>query len=143
MICYFLKYLTQSLNNVIVLVKKLSKNLLKGEQKMSQIEVDQITVNGKTYYANKITTEVSGDYKIVILQRGWIMVGKLERNGYDCKLHNASVIRSWGTTKGLGELVNGPLSATKLDKCHGVVEFDYLTLVASLCIDVDKWKNSL
>lgn len=26
-------------------------------------------------------TEYKGDYKIIVLQRGWVMVGKLERNG--------------------------------------------------------------
>ena len=31
--------------------------------------------------------------KIVILQRGWCMVGKFERDGSDCKLRDAAVIR--------------------------------------------------
>ena len=48
--------------------------------------------------------EPCGEIKIVILQRGWVMVGRLERDGNDCKLHNASVIRIWGTTKGIGQI---------------------------------------
>ena len=92
-----------------------------------------------TEYA-PITTE--GDVKIVILQRGWIMVGRFERKGSDCKLYNASVIRSWGTTKGLGELAEGgPTSSTKLDPCHGVVEFDYLTVVATISCKEKSWKE--
>lgn len=86
--------------------------------------------------------EYKGDIKIVILQRGWIVVGRMERTDTVCKLHNASVIRTWGTTNGLGELAeNGKLSGTKLDKCYGVVEFDWLTVVATIAVNEDKWTD--
>ncbi len=89
-------------------------------------------------------TTITGNIKIVILQRGWVMVGYFERNGNDCKLSKASVIRSWGTTKGLGEIaLGGPNSSTKLDKCHGLVEFDYLTVVAQVACEESKWKTAL
>ena len=91
-----------------------------------------------------IAEQPKGNIKIVILQRGWTMVGRFERNGSDCKLHNASVIRSWGTTKGLGEIAQGgPTSNTKLDKCGGLVEFDYLTVVATLSCQENKWEKEL
>ena len=109
-------------------------------------EVDVVTINGVKYQrADSITEpEIKGDIKIVILQRGWVMVGRFERNGSECKLHNASVIRSWGTTKGLGEIAKGgPTSNTKLDKCYGVVEFDYLTVVASVACQEEKWSKEL
>ena len=86
----------------------------------------------------------SGDLKIVVLQRGWVMVGRLERNGSECKLHNASVIRCWGTTKGLGEIAQeGPKSSTKLDKCGGTVEFDYLTVVCAITCKESVWASVL
>lgn len=106
-------------------------------------KVKEVEINGETYVKKGSNQEITGDTKIVILQRGWIMVGVFERKGSECKLHNASVIRSWGTSKGLGELSNGPLSGTKLDKCNGVVEFDYLTVCASISVCEDKWKNAL
>ena len=107
-------------------------------------EIETITINGKTYYSQKSGVEHQGEYKIMILQRGWVMVGKLERNGSECKLHNASVIRSCGTSKGLGEIATeGPKSGTKLDKCGGLVEFDYLTVVASIAINEAAWKTHL
>jgi hypothetical protein len=88
--------------------------------------------------------ETQGNTKIVILQRGWCMVGRFERNGSDCKLHNASVIRSWGTTKGLGEIAkDGPTSNTKLDPTNGLVEFDYLTVIASISCEDSKWEKYL
>jgi hypothetical protein len=108
-------------------------------------EVEKISINGVAYVREDSVSkeEVKGDIKIVILQRGWIMVGRFEREGNDCKLHNASVIRSWGTTKGLGELALGITISTKLDKCNGLVQFDYLTVVAMVDCKEDKWADVL
>lgn len=108
--------------------------------------VNEISINGTAYVpkSSVIKQDYEGDIKIVILQRGWIMVGRFERNESDCKLHNASVIRTWGTTKGLGEIAeSGPLSGTKLDKCNGLVCFDYLTVVATVDCRGEKWQNVL
>lgn len=104
-----------------------------------------ITINGIKYIPEgSEQKQFEGDIKIIVLQRGWVMVGKLERNGSECKLHNASVIRCWGTTKGLGELASdGPKSSTKIDKCNGLVEFDYLTVVCSITCKESVWKNAL
>ena len=103
--------------------------------------INELEVNGVKYIRkNSVNTqEFTGDIKIVVLQRGWVYVGRFERNGNDCKLHNASCIRVWGTTKGLQELVNGVTTATKLDKCEGVVEFDYLTVVHTITVNSKKW----
>ena len=85
-----------------------------------------------------------GSIKIIILQRGWCMVGRFERDGSNCKLRDAAVIRQWGTTKGLGQIAEGgPTDLTKLDKCHGVVEFDYLTVVATIDCEEGVWENVL
>jgi len=91
-----------------------------------------------------ITVEFKGETKIVVLQRGWVVIGKMEREGSQCKLHKASVIRSWGTSKGLGELaLEGPKSSTKLDPCNGLVEFDYLTVVLTISVNEEIWANHL
>lgn len=108
--------------------------------------IKEIEINGIKYVEKSSVqnTEYSGNVKIVVLQRGWVMVGKLEKNGSECKLHNASVIRNWGTTKGLGEIaINGPTTLTKLDKCGGEVEFDYLTVVCAISCNEDKWTSIL
>ena len=103
----------------------------------------EITVDGVKYYSAK-PKENDSKIKIVILQRGWCIVGRLTRKGSDCQLSDASVIRSWGTTKGLGEIAEGgPTSTTKLDKCNGVVEFDYLTVVAAISCNEKSWENKL
>ena len=105
-----------------------------------EIELNGIKYVPKSTVKNSI---VKGDIKIVVLQRGWIYVGKFQRKGNDCQLHNASCIRTWGTTKGLQELVNGVTSSTKLDKCDGVVEFDWLTVVHTITVNQAKWEGLL
>ena len=100
----------------------------------------EIKIDGVTYQP----IEQTGDIKIVILQRGWVMVGRFKRDGNDCQLSQASVIRKWGTTKGLGEIAGkGPSNDTILDKCYGIVQFDYLTVVAMISVEESKWASKL
>lgn len=102
-----------------------------------------ITVDGVKYYSDK-PKQSDGKIKIVILQRGWAIVGRFERKDSECKLSDASVIRTWGTTKGLGEIAEGgPTTSTKLDKCNGLVEFDYLTVVATISCNEKNWDKVL
>lgn len=90
---------------------------------------------------NKIIEE--SDIKIAILQRGFIYIGKFERKGNDCKLHNAYCIRRWGTSYGLGQLaIEGRQSRTELDKV-GLIEFDILTCIALINCKEELWKNEL
>jgi hypothetical protein len=97
--------------------------------------MDSVIINGIKYKIESSDTQK----KICILQRGWVMVGDFKREGNDCTLTNASVIRIWGTTKGLGEIaLNGPTDKTILDPC-GTARFDYLTTIAVLDCS-DKWK---
>lgn len=108
------------------------------EQKINEIEINGIKYVPKDGVVN---TEFTGDIKIVVLQRGWVYIGRFERTGNDCKLHNSYCIRTWGTTNGLQELVNGATSSTKLDKCDGVVEFDWLTVVHTITVNKESWKQ--
>lgn len=110
---------------------------------MATKTANEIEINGEVYIKKSEAGQVpeyNGDKCIVILQRGWTMIGRLERDGSECTLHNASVIRTWGTTNGLGELAeSGKLTGTKLDKCYGVVKFDWLTVVATIAVNNDRW----
>ena len=80
--------------------------------------------------------------KIAVLQRGWVYIGKYSRSGDMCTLENACCIRRWGTSKGLGELINGPTSNTVLDKA-GTVEFHILTAVNLIEANGEKWNQHL
>lgn len=96
----------------------------------------QIIVNGIVYTPKPDHTD--RPVRIVILQRGWVMIGHWARNGDMCTLDNASVIRRWGTTKGLGDLRTGPKANTVLDPA-GHVEFHILTTVAAIDCEAGKW----
>lgn len=82
--------------------------------------------------------------QIVILQRGWVFVGRLYKRGYACRLEGAAVIRRWGTTKGLGEIAEGgPNTNTILEPCARSVTFHYLTVVTCIECNGAKWSNIL
>jgi hypothetical protein len=106
-------------------------------------EPKTLMVNDVKYVREDAIIETSGAIRIVILQRGWVMVGRFSQSGSECTLDNASVIRVWGTTRGLGELaINGPLSGTKLDPCP-TVKFHELTVIATINCVEEKWKSKL
>jgi len=109
-------------------------------------KLEEITINNVSYVpkGSEVEKDIISDIKIVVLQRGWIVVGRFERKDTQCRLYNASVIRNWGTTNGLGEIAEGgPTSSTKLDKCKGVVEFDYMTVVLTIDCEARKWQSKL
>ena len=81
--------------------------------------------------------------KIAILQRGWIFIGKFSKEGSACKMTDAYNIRTWGTTKGLGELAeNGPTDKTNLDKVNDL-QFHELTTIALIDCDDKVWKKHI
>lgn len=87
--------------------------------------------------------EVGGDVRIVILQRGWVVVGRYFRKGQQCKVKNGFVIRKWGTTEGLPELAfKGPLTNTVLDKSPDI-EFHQLTEIANIKCEEQKWLSKV
>ena len=98
---------------------------------------DTITVNGIDYVRADLAELVQGQATIVVLQRGWIAVGKLYQDGDNVTLVDASIIRRWGTTKGLGELVHGPTADTVLDPA-GTIRAHALTVV--LMIPSPNWQ---
>lgn len=105
--------------------------------------IDEITVEGRRYVPADSLPPKSSDIRIVVLQRGWVMVGRWSQDGEMCALDDAAVIRQWGTTRGLGEIAQGgPTSSTKLDPC-GHVDFHILTTVVVLCCREDKWAGRL
>ena len=79
------------------------------------------------------------DIRIVILQRGWVVVGRLVEERGDFHLHGGAVVRIWGTTRGLGELAsNGPTADTVLDPVPEM-QFHPLTVIATVRCEPSKW----
>lgn len=103
----------------------------------------ELEINGEKYVLKGTQAPTNSKIKIVVLQRGWIMIGRYSKTGDICTLEDASVIRQWGTTKGLGELaLEGKKASTKLDPA-GHVEFHILTIVATINCDDKKWDKEL
>lgn len=66
-------------------------------------------------------TEI-GEKRIVVVDRGWVFVGDcVDNDDGSVTIHNCLNIRRWGTSRGLGELANGPLANTKTDM-YGTVK---------------------
>lgn len=59
--------------------------------------------------------------QIVVLDRGFVYVGTVFIDGDFMRIENAKCIRKWGTTKGLGQLRNGPTSDTVMDDAGEVL----------------------
>ena len=79
---------------------------------------------------------------IVVLDRGFVYVGKVTVEGEWCIIENAKNIRVWGTTNGLGELVNGPTKTTKLDTV-GSVRAPMRAVISIIDANDEKWKSAL
>ena len=77
--------------------------------------------------------------KIVVLQRGWVVIGDVEVTKEEVKISDCSVIRVWGTSKGLGELAqSGKTSKTVLDKCPDIVVHP-LSVVLYMSVNESEW----
>jgi hypothetical protein len=63
----------------------------------------------------------NGETHIVVMDRGFVYVGKTRVEGDYVEIVNARNVRVWGTKNGLGELRNGPTDTTKLDDVGTVV----------------------
>jgi hypothetical protein len=79
---------------------------------------------------------------IVVLDRGFVYIGNATIEDDWCVIERAKNIRVWGTTKGLGELVNGPTKDTKLDAV-GTVRAPMRAVISIIDANGDAWSKSL
>ena len=59
--------------------------------------------------------------QIVVVDRGFVFAGHVTMDRDFTYIENAKCIRRWGTSAGLGQLVNGPLAETKADPSGSVM----------------------
>lgn len=78
-------------------------------------------------------------FGIVVLDRGFVYVGDVNIDDDWCVIEKARNIRVWGTTKGLGELVNGPTASTKLDDV-GTVRAPMRAVISVIDAERSGWK---
>ena len=84
------------------------------------------------------STTVANGWRIVVLDRGWVLVGCCEDEGDILRITKARCLRQWGTERGLGELVAGPLEKTIHDYM-GIVEAPKRAVIFSIVVASDAW----
>lgn len=102
--------------------------------KPESIKIDEVE-----YVRKDSIGATDGDIKIAVLDRGFVYIGRVSYEGDFLILKQAKNIRQWGTSKGLGELVSGPLSATRLDNV-GTVRVPSRALISLIDVEQSKWK---
>lgn len=80
-------------------------------------------------------------FQIAVLDRGFVYVGDIESDEKWAYIKNARNIRQWGTTKGLGELRDGPTSKTQSDFA-GTVKVNRRALMHMIATDRAKWPGA-
>jgi hypothetical protein len=81
----------------------------------------------------------NGELQIVVMQRAHIVIGRFYQSGDQCRVEDARIIRCWGTTKGLAELIDGPTSKTILEM-HGTIYFHEMSVIYRMPVKAEKWK---
>lgn len=83
-----------------------------------------ITIDGTEFVRKDslpAASPVIGDVRIIIADRGWVFVGNCQdHDDGSVTITNCRNIRKWGTSAGLGELINGPKAGTVAD-AYGTV----------------------
>lgn len=77
--------------------------------------------------------------QIVVLHRGFVFIGDVERRETEIVIHNAKNIRRWGTKTGLGELAeHGKQANTVLDDA-GTVRYSPIAEICCYDCNTAKW----
>jgi hypothetical protein len=80
-------------------------------------------------------------YGIVVADRGFVYVGKIKQDAEGLHMEEASCIRRWGTTKGLGQLaLEGPQENTVLDKI-GSLLVPSRAVITIIDTEAGKWEK--
>ena len=89
-----------------------------------------------------VSPKTESKVQIVIAPRGWVFVGYTHETDKHVVIERSNVIRIWGTTKGIGELINGPLKDTKLDAC-GLTRIPLGAVLALIDVEELKWQSKI
>ena len=99
---------------------------------------ETIMIDDVKYVRADAVPAPEGDVKIAVLDRGFVYVGRVKVDADFLVISNAKNIRIWGTSKGLGELVSGPLKGTKLDQV-GTVRAPLRAVISLIDVVESKW----
>ncbi len=78
--------------------------------------------------------------RIVVLHRGWVVMGRVAATRDEVTITDASAIRRWGTTSGLGQLASqGKQPNTVLDACP-TIRVHPLAIIQQIDCLNEAWK---
>jgi hypothetical protein len=87
--------------------------------------------------------QVDHGIQIVVLDRGFVYVGRVKTDADWCFITDAKNIRRWGTSKGLGELAAfGPTKNTKMDQT-GAVKAPLKSVIHLIAVSEPIWEKLL
>jgi hypothetical protein len=79
---------------------------------------------------------------LVVATNGHVWAAKtVELDERFAHLNTARIVRTWGTTQGLNELVNGPTKNTVLDAIAPVVSVANIALIALIPVSDAAWEK--
>ena len=100
---------------------------------------ESVIIDGVRYVREREPSEI----KILVLQRGWVVVGKITREGSQVVFTGGHVVRRWGTTEGIGQLARlGPQDNTVLDRLD-IGQCHELAIVAEIDCEVQAWSRHI
>jgi len=117
---------------------------------MNIVNIDDLTIGQARALAalfaatDKPTSGGAIDHglQIAVLDRGFVYIGHVTTDNEWCHIGGAWNIRRWGTTRGLGELVDGPTPNTELDRV-GNVRVPLHALLHLIAVKGGKWTSKL
>ena len=99
--------------------------------------MNDVMIDGVRY----VRADEAGPIKMVVLDRGFVYVGRYKRTDEEVEISDARCVIRWGTKNHLGELINGPLDNTTLgDACVVRTHIDRVNHVIE--VSQDGWDNT-
>lgn len=93
----------------------------------------EVTIDGKLY------VDASDWWAIVVCDRGFVLVGRVDIKDSYVTIRNCSCVRRWGTTRGLGQIASeGPTEKTELDQ-QPTTRVHELQVVQIIDAEESKW----
>jgi hypothetical protein len=92
---------------------------------------------------HSVTKFENSQNKIVMYKCGWTDVGyfSYKKDKNETILDSSFFLQEWGTTRGLGELCNGPTESTKLDINRGTIRASKKFVLGFYDVDDFAWDN--
>lgn len=82
-------------------------------------------------------TKING-WHILVVDNGFVFCGNCDDRGDALLASNVKQLRKWGTTAGLGQLVNGPLKETVIDPIPAII-VPRARIVFTIPVNEAKW----